>query len=126
MKNLNSVTVEGRLGDDPRIHTFDNGDQVVSGSVCVNTTKRSGDNDNPTYEDAPNWVDFKVNGGQAKLFQQFGIGKGTSLVLQGHLEQEKWTAQDGSNRSRIVVKADFVRFPPKAEAAAATGGDDLL
>ena len=46
--------------------------------------------------------------------------KGDSIVVAGRLHQERWEAQDGSKRSRLVLVAltiagDFVFKPNEAE-----------
>lgn len=36
--------------------------------------------------------------------------KGTLVAVEGRLQQEKWTTEDGQNRSKVVVIADNIEF----------------
>lgn len=43
------------------------------------------------------------------------LEKGSAVALSGRIKQEKWTTQDGQNRSKVIINADDVESngPPK-------------
>lgn len=49
--------------------------------------------------------------------------KGTRVTIDGHIEQQRWTADDGSARSKIVIIADDVAIRPKTQDPAENYGD---
>ena len=40
--------------------------------------------------------------------------KGSLVLAQGHLHTDRWTAQDGSQRQRLVVIGESVQFLSRA------------
>lgn len=64
------------------------------------------------------FFDFTAWGKTAELLAQY-VGKGDLIAVRGRLVQRKWTAQDGSSRSAIEVRAEEVQFLARKQAEAA-------
>ena len=115
MANANKIILIGRLGKDPETRSFANGGKVAQFSICV--TNRKKNQSTGQYEDDPCWLDVKgfnsQNGGKtADLAEQY-LRKGHQVYIEGHMVQEKWTTQEGANRSKLVVLIDSMQFLEK-------------
>ena len=109
---INSVTVTGNLTRDPEFKATRSGMPVIEFSLAVNERVKQ----NEEWTDRPNYFDCVAFGtGKEKLLKY--ANKGTQLTVQGHLKQERWEAQDGGKRSKVVVIADEVALPPKGASA---------
>ena len=119
MTNLNSVVVQGNLTRDASegMRHSDSGTAFGSFTIAVNRS----------YKDGDNWADktsfIKVKGfGKGYENAVKHMTKGSSVIIEGSLEQECWE-KDGQKRSEIVVIAD--RFYPtykKGEGGSSNGG----
>lgn len=130
MKNINSVTIEGRLVRDPEARNFNGGGCKISFAIAVDDPRKdkSGQWDNNT-----SFIDVAIICGAndaergAKLAGM--IGKGKNIVVQGALKQESWDDKaTGSKRSKIFVQTFpsgiFVRDLAKTVAAPKPKEDD--
>src|SRR5262249_47747503 len=54
------------------------------------------------------------NGRQADLIAD-SLRKGHQVFIEGHLRLDKWTTQDGQNRSKIAVVVDNFQFLERRE-----------
>jgi single-strand DNA-binding protein len=124
MANLNKVMLIGRLTRDPEIRTFANGGKVANFGFAVNNRKK-----NPNtgeWESEPVFVDIKAfnreKGRQlADLVEQY-LHKGNQAYLEGHLQLDQWTSQDGQKQSRLRIVLDDVQFlEPRADGGAGMG-----
>ena len=97
MSDINSISISGRVGKEPELKYTAGGMAICTFSVAVQGYSKQGDN--PTH-----WVDCKAFD---KLAEVIGsrVPKGGRVFVHGELQQEKWQAKDGGNRSRIVVNA---------------------
>lgn len=112
MGDINVVVLAGRLTrdiGDRDYRAISNGSSVLSFPIAVNRPVREGDG----WRDEPSYIDVTVFGKQADALAKF-LCKGTKVHLKGELRQERWTARDGSARSRVVVVANQVDFERKA------------
>ena len=108
MKNINSVFLIGRQTKDLTDREFrylDNGNAVLNISLAVNSSKKNGD----TWVDEVSYFDVTVWGKTAENLSRF-INKGKLLAVRGHLQQQRWQADDGSARSKIAIIADEVEL----------------
>ena len=64
------------------------------------------------------FFDFTAWGKTAELLAQY-VNKGDLIAVRGRLVQRKWTAQDGTSRSAIEVRAEEVQFLARKQAEAA-------
>ncbi|VAY87493.1 Single-stranded DNA-binding protein [hydrothermal vent metagenome] len=55
------------------------------------------------------FLDFDVFGKQAEVLNQY-VRKGSKVMLEGRLVLNRWTAQDGSNRSNHTLRVETFKF----------------
>lgn len=94
MKNINSVVIAGNLVSDAEFNGV-----ACRFAVAVSSNTKNGDE----FENYPNYVDCEIYGnfGEAMVEK---LVKGTKVVVDGELHQDRWTADDGSTRSKLVVR----------------------
>jgi single-strand DNA-binding protein len=114
--DLNSITLTGRLTQEPELHAASE-----ERSVCrlrVAYSQRS-------TKQPSGFVDVEVWGPYGETCA--GLAKGARVGVAGALHFSEWEGQDGQRRQRHVVRADNVAFlSPKAgegEAAAQPEGE---
>ena len=93
----NSVVITGGI---VRAETkvFDNG-IVVNGTIGKNKRVKRGEN----WEEVSLYFPFKLSLSKESKLPQY-LTPGTQVSLQGELDQETWTAADGSKRSKTVIR----------------------
>lgn len=102
MKNL--VMLVGRLGADPDIRNFPNGDRVASFSVATSKLKR--DPKTNTLVEGAEWHRVRVYGpGEGGVVDRISrmCKKGSLISLQGELTYNLITGQDGIKRQYAYV-----------------------
>ncbi len=104
---LNKVFLIGRLTRDPEIRFLPSGTQVTTFTLAVNRaykTKDSSDWKEETY-----FFDVEAFGYLAeRLGKQ--LNKGTQVLIEGQLRQDKWETPSGEKRSKIKIVADKVNM----------------
>lgn len=95
---INSVCIQGRIGQDPDMKRFDKG-ALFRASIAVdgyNFSKK----EKETY-----WVNVKVWGHNAEyLFDTLQAQKGDSLIVQGMLKTETFQDKTGQERTVTLVE----------------------
>lgn len=110
---INNVSIVGKAGTDPKIHSFQGGNKVAKLSMAIQR---------PTKEKETDWVDIQIWGKQAEVAEKY-IKKGHTFGIEGRLQQEKWE-KDGVKQSRLIVVANNVRLMnPKGSDKAEGGGE---
>lgn len=110
-KNINTVVIAGRTTKDPEIKVTPSGTAVLSLSLAVNDTKKNAQGE---WEDVVDFFDCKVFGKRAESLAQY-IPKGSKLTINGRLHQNRWQAQDGTNRSRVSIIVQDIELPPRSQ-----------
>ena len=110
---MNHVNIMGRLVADPKIRYTDDHRAVVSITVAIDSTYQREHTD---------FVDVTGFGKTGQFIGNYFV-RGKMIALDGHLRQEKWTAQDGSKRAKIAVIADSVYFVGKSDKTQQTAAD---
>lgn len=110
-KNINTVVIAGRTTKDPEIKVTPSGTAVLSFSLAVNDTKKNAQGE---WEDVVDFFDCKVFGKRAESLAQY-IPKGSKLTINGRLHQDRWQAQDGTNRSRVSIIVQDIELPPRLQ-----------
>jgi single-strand DNA-binding protein len=125
MANLNKVMLIGRLTRDPETRTFSNGGKVANFGFAVNNRKKN--QTTGEWEEEPVFVDVKAfnreKGRQlADLVEQY-LKKGHQAYIEGHLQLDQWTSQDGQKQSKLRLVLDDLQFlEPKAGGSTGEGG----
>ena len=104
---LNKVFLIGRLTRDPEIRFLPSGSQVTSFSIAVNRAYKTKDSDQ--WKEETYFFDIEAFGFLAeRLGRQ--LSKGTQILVEGSLRQDRWESQSGDKRSKIKVVADKVNI----------------
>ncbi|XDD50693.1 single-stranded DNA-binding protein [Leptospira sp. WS92.C1] len=117
MKNLSHIILDGNLTSDPELKTLNNGKSVATFTLAVNHDYRS-TAENPGEV---SFIDVEAWDKQAGNCHEY-LKKGKKATVIGELRQDRWKAQDGSNRSKVKVVVHTVRFdglPGRKEREAA-------
>ncbi len=102
---LNKVFLIGRLTRDPEIRFLPSGSQITSFSIAVNRAYKTKDSDE--WKEETYYIDVDTFGYLAeRLGKQ--LSKGTQVLIEGSLRQDRWETQTGEKRSKIKVVADKV------------------
>jgi single-strand DNA-binding protein len=116
--NLNKVMLIGRLTRDPEIRMFSTGGKVAKMGFAVNNRKKN--TQTGQWEEDPVFLDVEAfNRGDfgklADLCEQY-LRKGHQAFIEGHLQLDQWTSQDGQKRSKLKIVLDNVQFlEPRTE-----------
>lgn len=110
-KNINTVVIAGRTTKDPEIKVTPSGTAVLSLSLAVNDTKKNAQGE---WEEIANFFDCVLFGERAERIAQY-ITKGSKLTVNGRLHQNRWQAQDGTNRSSVSIIVQDIELPPRTQ-----------
>ncbi|MCK4525946.1 single-stranded DNA-binding protein [candidate division WOR-3 bacterium] len=110
-KGLNSVSIIGRLGEDPTLKYSQSGMAVVNLSVATNySIKKDGE-----WTEAVEWVRCTVFGKKAEACAEF-LSKGSQIYLEGRLSTQSWQDQEGVKRwSTSVIIRDVIFLDSKGQ-----------
>ena len=101
-KGINSVTIVGNLGDDPKVFQT-NGGQVTS--ISVATSESWKDKNTGQVQEKTEWHSISFMGKLAEIAGQY-LTKGSQVYVQGKLQtrkyQDKQTGADKYSTSIIV------------------------
>ncbi len=105
MASLNKVILIGRLGKDPEVTTFENGNHKASASLA--TSERYRDRDNNWVEQT-DWHNIVVWGNLANDIAEGrrNYAKGDLMYVEGKLRTRQYTDQQGIVRYVTEVIAD--------------------
>ena len=96
MSSVNSVTILGRLGQDPEVRNFPNGGKVCNLSVA--TSEKWRDKQTGETKERTEWHRVAIFAdGLVGIAEQY-LSKGDQVYLQGQLETRKWRDQSGADR----------------------------
>ena len=113
----NKVILIGNLTRDPEIRYTPQGTPVTNFSLALNRKYKAGEE----LREEVSYFDIVVFGKQAETSSQY-LNKGSSVLIDGRLQQRRWEDKDtGQKRSKVEVVAENVRFMPKRGQAA--GGE---
>ncbi len=102
---LNKVFLIGRLTRDPEIRFLPSGTQVTTFSIAVNRRYKAGED----WREETYYFDIETFGNLAeRLGRQ--LNKGTQILVEGQLRQDRWETSSGEKRSKIKVVADKVNL----------------
>lgn len=110
-KNINTVVIAGYTAKDPELKVTPSGTTVLSLLLAVNDTKKNAQGE---WEETANFFDCVLFGKRAESLAQY-ITKGAKLTVNGRLHQDRWQAQDGTNRSRVSIIVQDLELPPRTQ-----------
>lgn len=109
MGDVNVVVLGGRLTRDVEIRYTPSGTPVATFGLAVN--RYSKDAVGETKNEA-SFFDIVAFGKTAEASGQY-LSKGSSVVIEGVLQQRRWETDDGQKRSKVEIVANRVHFQGK-------------
>jgi len=133
MKDINSVTMTGRLTADPVFRSTQGGYSFLNFTIACNASKKDGD----TWVDEAHFFDCEISGKRAEGLNG-KLLKGEAVTIHGRLRLQRWEAE-GQKKSRVSISIDdivkqyakktdntqVVNGPKFDELPAMFGDDDL-
>ena len=105
MADINTTTLIGHLTRDEELKYTSGGMAIGNVSLAINRKVKKGQE----WVDEANYFDVVIFGKQAESLQKF-LTKGKQIGVTGFLKQERWTDQNGANRSRVTIVANDIQL----------------
>ena len=90
----NKVQLIGRLGQEPEITTFPDGNKIAKFSMATDDSYK--DKNGQKVERAY-WHNIVVRGGLVKVVESY-VQKGQEIALEGKLTNRSWEDKDGNKK----------------------------
>lgn len=103
-QDINTIVIVGRLVRDGELRYTASGAALCNFAVATNRRIKKGDQ----WADETSFVDLTLWGKQAEGLNKYLV-KGTQVVIQGHLKQERWE-KDGKTMSKLAVHVDDIQL----------------
>jgi single-strand DNA-binding protein len=98
MASFNRVILVGNLTKDLELRHIPSGTAVTDMTIAVNDRIKKNDQ----WVDDVNYFDVTLWGRTAEIATLY-LSKGSSVLIEGRLKQEKWEQEDGQKRSKVKV-----------------------
>jgi len=106
---MNVVHILGTITRDIDIRYTQGGTAIASFSIAYNERYK---NQAGEQIDKSHFFDCTAFGRTAEVINQY-FHKGSRILVSGSLDQQTWTAQDGTNRSKVGIKVNAIDFIDK-------------
>lgn len=110
---LNKAFIIGNLTRDPEKRALPSGAAVTSFSIA--TTRVYKDRNGVKQEDTQ-YHNIVAFGPQAETIAQY-MRKGSSILVEGRIQNRSWDAPDGTKKYRTEIVVDAFQFGPKREGS---------
>ena len=107
MAYLNKVQLIGNLGQDPKLHTFDDGGTVAN--VSIATTEKWKDKESGELREQTEWHNLVFHGRLAEIVGQY-LKKGAPIYVEGRLRTRKWQTEAGEDRYTTEIRVDEMQM----------------
>jgi len=105
--NINSVILGGNIVADPEIRKIGDKKTPVT-TVTIANNRRYQDKDGE-WQEVTAFVDVELWSSLAeKIGQQ--AKKGTPVIIEGTLKQDRWEDKNGNKQSKLLIRADRVHI----------------
>lgn len=111
---INKATITGNITRDPELRQTQGGTSVLTIGVAVNDRRKN--QQTGEWEDYPNYIDCTIFGNRATGVAPH-LQKGMKVAIEGKLNQSRWQAEDGTNRSKIGIIVDEIEFMAKRDGS---------
>ena len=105
MDNINVAVLSGRLVKDAEVSYTGGGLPVGKFDIAVNRRKKQGDE----WVNEANFFTVVSFGKMAETLKPMLI-KGKEVCVHANLRQERWTAPNGENRSKVSMVAESIQI----------------
>jgi single-strand DNA-binding protein len=95
---LNQCIITGNLGEDPKVFYSPEGNPVTSFDLAFKSSKKK-----------ICWIKVVTFSKLAEISGQY-LHKGARIAIAGTLDQNKWTTDDGQNRSTFQIIGNSLEF----------------
>lgn len=119
-KDMNKVTLSGRLGRDVELRVTPNGRSVATFTVASGRSIKEGD----AWKDQTEW--FRVVAWE-KLAETCAnyLHKGSHVLLEGRLQTREWQDKEGQKRSTTeVIASEMYLLDKRQESGGADSWDN--
>jgi single-strand DNA-binding protein len=110
---MNRVILLGNLTRDVEVRHSQNGLAIGKSAIAVNRKTKM---QNGEMRDETMFIDFTVFGSTAETMPRF-FRRGSKILIEGRLQFEQWTDQNGGKRSKHSVVVDSFHFPESKASA---------
>lgn len=114
--SLDKTIIGGNLTRDPEVRQVGE-NSVANFSVAVNRKYKTATGEK---REEVTFIDCTAWGYRANFVGQW-FRKGDGIIVEGRHRQEKWQAADNTPRTKLIIVADNIHFPPGGSGRA-TGG----
>lgn len=98
---LNKVMLIGHLGDEVKMHYFDNGNSVARFSIATNEVYiNKTTNEKVTSTE---WHNLVVRNKLAEICEKH-LSKGDKIYVEGRIRSRQWQADDGSTKHTTEIQ----------------------
>lgn len=105
--SLNKTMLIGHLGDDVKLHYFDNGGVIGRFPLATNETYTKKNTNEKVTE--TEWHNCIVRNKQAETLEKY-LKKGDQVYVEGKLKTRKWQDNDGKDRFSTEVNVYAFTF----------------
>jgi single-strand DNA-binding protein len=113
MAGVNKVILVGNVGNDPETRTLNSGSKVTSFSLA---TSESYTDKNGSKQESTEWHRVELWDNLANIAEQF-VRKGSQLYVEGKIRSEKYTDQNGVERTSFKIRGLAVQLLGRREAS---------
>lgn len=106
MASYNRIILMGNLTRDPELTYTPSGVAVCKFGMATNHRRKDAQGN---VKEEVCFVDCTLFGKGGEVFKQY-MAKGKSTLVEGRLEYQTWSAQDGTKRSKHAVIVDNFQF----------------
>lgn len=116
-KDLNVVSIVGRLTRNSEFRVANNGTPVSNFSIAVNRRRKNGE----LWEDETNFFDVVFMGKGAERINMY-LEKGRQVAIQGELHQRRWESEQGPRQSVEIWAQEIQLLAQSSQSQTAPSG----
>lgn len=105
MTDLNKLIIRGRMVRNAadEVKTGKSGTAYGTFTIVVNRSKKVGD----SWQDNSSFIEVKAFGDSYAKCASHMV-KGSTVCVEGYIEQERWINKDGKKQSKLVIVAEKI------------------
>ena len=118
---MNRITIIGRVGQEPKVHTFDSGTKKASFSLA--TSEKYKDKDGNKVEETE-WHNCVIFGKLAEVVEKY-VHKGDLLALEGKVKTREYEVDGNKKYITEVICQSMEMLTPKSEKSTTEKNSDV-
>jgi single-strand DNA-binding protein len=120
MSGVNKVILIGRLGKDPEVRTFENGNSVANFSIATSEVYR--DKTTNEKKEITEWHNISLWGKLAEIAAKY-LHKGEMVYIEGRLRTRSWEKDNITRYTTEVIGENMTMLSPKPGGAGSPNQD---